>query len=432
MEEPKKELIVFKVSEWELAVAENAPVILDKVTRAEAALSVLDVEIKSAEEDEAVEAMLFKANKTYAFVADLADAIKRPIQEKIIDKINDTLKRIDPKKGSGSIYQKVKLRRDAWLVELSRQNKLKEAGIEKKRTVDLEIARIKTEMKKSLHLGIEKRVANGEEKIAEIFGTITLENIDEAPDYFSFKPLLKEEIFLSFLDVPYNKQLVTVEEYADLKARAAAFFDYKKVNVEYVAEVEPILVKWKSKIPARKIELQQIAKASSEEADQLIKDAADREAREAKERQDNLTAATSEIEKSATIEVNKAALDGEFEAQVQSQGIEAPGQSRKTYRYRFAEEDLIFKYPARMVEIISAAMMHVVLELPSKGENALYLGPCKRSRAGMPERDDQGLVYLEAIDYWLKLLAKVDPRPDIPGLKLEEILTSVATKKKAE
>lgn len=432
MEETKKEesLIVLNDSELEKTIATNGPLILDKTNKATAALSAIQA-ITNDEEDAFANALLSKVKTTFNVVEALTFDITKPLNG-MIDRINAYKQLIDNKKGSGNDYERVKLLRDAYATAKVTKAKEDDKKIEAKKIKDQEIVRVKAEIIHSVELGIAQKTATAETALASMFSKITLENIDGVGGKLdAIKPALLEDWFRGLLNVEYRPMILPSEEMDAIKEAAFLKFDFTRCNDIYVENCKTLISVWRDKLPAKKTELEKIAKANETERQRLLDVAEENRRREESERQRNLTAKVSEIDKKATGDKNKGLLDSEFQAQVETQSVDRADGTRTNYRYRFAEEDSLIKSPMQVIEIMSKVMLHVMTEIPENGKTAPYLGIYERTKMGMPKKDENGKeVYLDAFDYWLKLLAKIKPMPEIPGLRIEESVSSVVTKNK--
>jgi len=389
-------------------VTKNKPIIAEKVSKAIEALSrIQKIDDDDEAQDKLANDILAKCNATLPIVEGLRKEYTSIVDDwkKFEMQLETNLKKE---------MDRVRALRNERANRLAEQTRAKNAEIEKKRLKDIEIAKIKADMALSVELGISQRIIKGEEAIADMFNKLTLENFDEAVKKFDFKPALKEDFFRGLLKVTYNKDLVSEQEFEQIDEKAFIHFDFNKCNKAYIDAVLKVIGSWKVKLPARRIELEKIAKASGEEAERLRKQAEDRAKSDAKQREDAAKANELATAQKAQETKANAALDAEFSAQVATQSIETQHGTRGAISYRL-KEDL---KPMQIVEIMGRSMVSVLSD-PS------FKGIFKRDKAGMPKRDARGQAeYIDAVQCWLDLLVKVKPSPDIEGLiKTEDVIT---------
>lgn len=392
-------------------VAKNRPVIQDKITKAIAACQLIQV-IETDEQDTIANNTLVKCNATLPVVEGL-----RKEYTSIIDewKKGEMVLEASLKKE----MDRIKALRNERASKKAAEDRERAQVVEQQKRKAIEIARIKKEQVLAVQLGIMNRITEGGTKIAELFNKATLETIDAIGKQLDgIKPKLKEDMFRGFLAVDYDQTLVPYDEFKDICEAAAEHFDYPKCDKEYQTAVLAIVADWKAKLPAKRKELESIAKGG-QEAERLKKIATDRANYEAQERLKEAKANQEALEAKAKEEEQNAALDAEFKGQLQLQDITPMEGVRGVISYRLAIEDK----PIKIVEAMSRVILNVLANPDFKG---IY----KRDKTGIPKRDERGQAeYLDCIQDWLNLLAKIKPSPEFEGVVKVEDVTTVAKAK---
>jgi len=387
-------------------VAKNKPVIQEKIEKAIAACQLIQT-IETDEQDATANNILVKCNATLPVVEGL---------RKEYTSIIDEWKKSEMALESNLKKEMDRLRglRNERANRLAAANREKQAEIEKQKKHDIEVARIKSEQVLAVQLGIANKITTGEAAIALLFNNLTLANFDIESKKLDFTPKLKEDIFRGFIAVDYDSTIVPYEEFKAICDKAYAHFDYAKCDKEYCAAVEMVLKSWKAKLPAKKAELERIAKAGTEEAARLKKQAEDRANSEAAQRTREADEQKAALEKKAQEDKQNAALDAEFKGQIAIQEIAPLDGVRGVISYRLAVDDK----PVKIVETMGRVMLHVLAD-PS------FKGVFKRDKSGLPKRNAKGEAeYIDAVQDWLDLLAKIKPSPEFDGIvKMEDVST---------
>lgn len=397
-------------------VAKNKPLIKEKIEKAIAALTLIQV-IDTDEQDTIANNTLAKCNATLPVVEGL-----RKEYTSIID---------DWKKAEMSLEASLKkemdrvraLRNDRANRE-AKANQERQAEIDRKRIRDIEVARIKSAQVLAVELGIANRIAAGENKIAEMFNGATLETVDRLGAALDgIKPLLKEDVFRGFVAVDYNQEIVPYDEFKTICEAAAVHFDYAKCNTEYVKAVTAIIVKWKALIPERKAVLETMAKSSKEEAERIRIEAERRAQSEATQRAKAIKEQEEAANKKAQEQSANAALDAEFKAQIAAQETAPQEGVRSVVSYRLKDEATLEAKPIKIVEILGRAMVNVLADPGFKG---IF----KRDKNGIVKRNDKGEgEYIDQVQGWLDLVAKIKPAPEFEGVVKVVDVTTVAKAK---
>jgi hypothetical protein len=387
-------------------IAKNDPIIDEKIEKAIKACQLYQVN-ETDEQDLAINNILVKCNATLPVVEGLRKEYTSPLDEW---KSSKMLREKDLKKE----MDRLKALRNERASKKAAEDRERAQAIETAKKHDIEVARIKKEQVLAVQLGIANRISQGTEAIAKMFNNATIETLPAiAKQLDGLKPTLKEDLFRGFLAVDYDNALVPYDEFKTICEAAAKHFDYTKCDKEYQAAVMVTVNEWKAKLPARKKELEAIAKGGAE-SERLAKIAKDKAEYEAQERLKESEAAMIALEAKAKEEEQNAALDAEFKGQLQLQDIAPQEGVRGVISYRLSIEDK----PVKVVEALSRVMLHVLADPAFKG---IY----KRDKAGIPKRDDRGQAeYIDAIQDWLNMLAKVKPSPEFDGVvKIADVLT---------
>lgn len=377
------------------------------------------ISVQTEEEDQLANNYLAKANTTLSGIK-----TRRLASTKILDDAKAWA--MGPEKELAAEMERIRALRDERARKMQAEAEAKRKEIERQKAKEMHVGQVKAAMKQSVELGVAKRLQELEASISKAFDACTLEGVDTLAKRLKIKPSLKEEFFDGLLSVSFDSSLMTVEEFVDLKARAKAYFSFEKVNGEYIAMAEEIIEKWTKLIPAKRKELETLAKAQGEEAEKLKAKIEERRRAEEERRKEELAAQEAEIKRRAAEEEAEASLNAEFNAQVQAQEIETAGMpsgTRKVKRFRLdpaTERDFVK---------LSTVIGKIVLNVLSEKEND---GIFKRTRDKAIKLDADGRPeYVEGVQYWLDQIAKVPYMTEktIPGLILEEKVSTVAKAK---
>lgn len=391
-------------------IAKNDPIIDEKISKAIAACKLIQI-IETDEQDTIANNTLVKCNATFPIIQGLRKEYTSPLDdwkarkmigEKELQKEMDRLKALRNERASRKATS-------------DREDKAK---IEAAKNKAIEVSRIKNEQVLAVQLGIANRMTQGEIAIAKIFNGLTIENFEIESKKLNFTPKLKEEIFRGFIAVDYNPDLVPYEEFKAICDAAYAHFDYDKCDKEYCAAVNEVLKTWRAKLPAKKAELEKIALGGAEAA-RLKQFAQDKADYEAAERLKEAETVRFGLESKAKEQQQNEALDAEFTGQIALQDITMQDGVRGVVSYRLAKEDS----PIKIVEAMSRVILQVLADPAFKGIH-------KRDKAGIPKRNEKGEAeYIDAIQSWLDLLAKVKPAPEFEGvIKIEDVKTVAKAK----
>lgn len=393
-------------------VRTNKPIIKDSLDKAIAVAKTI-LKVETEQDDEMANNFLAKGNVTIT---------KCTALRKEYTGILDAWKKgeMELEKDLTAEMDRIRALRNARATRLADENNKKRAEIEKQKSKDKEIARIKAEMVAAVDLGVATRINQGEQAIAKMFAEMTLENYEATVKKLDFKPQLKEELFRGFIAVDYDQNIIPYEEFKAIVDAAYKHFDYDRSNKAYVAAVLKVVTTWKAKLPAKRAELEAIAKANGEQAERLRKEAQEKANKAAQDLRESMEVKEDAIKKKAQGLQSEAVLNAEFEGQIALQQIQDQTGTRGVISFRLANEDKIMSTPVKLVEVMGRIMINVLADPEFKG---IF----KRQTGGFPKRDEKGnAVYIDAIQEWLDLLAKVKPVADFDGVIMTEDQTTIA------
>lgn len=386
-------------------VLKNKPLIKEKIQKAIDAGKLI-TEITTDEQDEYANNWLAKCNKTLPLAEGLRKEYTGLLDEWKKSEMAD-------ENALKMLMEQVRIKRNDRANKIAQANREKQKAIDDQKKKDLEIARIKSEQVIAVELGTATRISQGEGTLQDWVNSMTLETFDAIKAKLNFQPKLKEEIFRGFLAVEYDNTLVSYDEFKEICEKAFIHFNFPKCEKAYIDAVIKVRDRIIASLPARKAELQALAKASGEEKAKLEKEAHEKASKLTQERSEALATQQASIHKNAAETLSNDILDSGFKAQLQLQELTAQEGIRGVISYRLSSEQ-----PMKIVEAISRAMINIFSDPAFKG---IY----KRDKAGIPKRNDKGeSEYIDAIQDWLDLLAKVKPAPEFDGvIKTEDVAT---------
>lgn len=387
-----------KLEEVKSNFATSVSIMQDKVSKALAALSKVD-KIDSDEQDEFANKLLQKVRATYNVVSSMRKEITDPLDQ-IKSDLMEYEKKIDTKKNSDSEYYRVKLLRDQYASKKAEEARKRQEEIERKKRAQQEETRIKGEMKISVETGVFNLIKDGTNMLSKMLQNVTLETYDETIKKLKYKPTLKAETFEKWLDVHYDKSLLSAERFQEIKSKAIEHFNFDNVAETYQKEATQLLNRYRDEyLPEKRKKLEDLQKLNEEQrakAEQLAKEQEEEfinsQKRELEDQQHE------KIEQ-ARDEASEELLSAEFEAQIQTQSIEQQSGVRRKISMRLNAE--AERKPAFAIEAIAKLMTHILSHPDCKG---LY----KRDSQGFPKMDEKGKPeYVDGIAYWLKEAARL-------------------------
>lgn len=245
------------------------------------------------------------------------------------------------------------------------------------------------------------------------FKKATLENFDKhAEVYRQMKPNLKIEEYAKCFEVPYNKDLFTISEFADIITSIKQVETYEKWNEEVVKFATPVVNAWRAKIPELKENLIKLKNAADEterarlQAEQQKK--ADEDAarlREGIEQQHNAQAAQ------ITDRAELSKLNNSFVEQATTYDAGDIGPTKLVLK--FVDKKTSYK---ALSTIIYQCMSHP--KFP--GFEKKVKGEIVKDAQGNPE-------YIEGVQFWIDFFLK-NCDADIPDTRVFEVAKTIIRK----
>lgn len=395
-------------------IGESVQSIIDKTGRASAALSAIKV-IKTDEQDEDAKKLLVKVRNTFQSVQAMRKEITDPL-DSIKSELIEFEKKISTAKASDSEYQRVKKLRDQYASYKEEQARKEQARIQREKDIRIHEAEIKSSMQLAVEEEAAKLLEMGMNHLNGILLKLTVDNFELEMAKLNYKPTLKHEVFLGWLDVDYNKDLISNEQFDAIKQAAAEHFDFDKVASTYSDSAVSLLNEFKNVTAKERltklVEIEELRKVNEHKAAEAEKKAEEHEKlrreeeKRIHERQKEL--ALEKVKESRAEEM----LDAEFESQVQIQQIESQKGVRRKISYAIDPE--FEKNKVKVIDVMMKVITHVMASTDFKGIH-------KRDSSGFPKLDDKGNAqYVDGIDYWLKEMSKLKIDADhlgINGLK---------------
>lgn len=408
----------------EMQKIENAPARLndwnERASKAIAALSTIQ-KIESDEEDAAAEAMLARVRATYELIFEERKGITAHLDElKKLLMVPEKTISTDPKV-TESEYNRVRNLRNQWAQDKLDKQRAEEEKIKKETAARNEITRLKTVIETNVHDGIITAIANVDSGIADWMNTITLDVYEEKIKRFNIKPQLKKELFDSWLNVVYDTAALSADDFTRFMDQVKAQMTYEKVNEEYVKGVEPIIEAHKQKLPALKLQLEEIEQAKKENAAKAAElEEAKRKAEEEdkKRREDELQKQREEhaaaVEEKAKLEKANTLFDSQVAQQ--NAAVDLTGtRIKKIATITGPETDTV---------IIFSKMLYNLFNSPD------FVGAIKiDKKTGERKYDDDGRpVYQDWAEQLLDIYANTCDLP-IEGLTIKEKVGTTARAK---
>lgn len=395
----------------------NVQLMEEKTDKAMTALSGIKT-VNSDEEDEIASHLLGRVRPTFEAVQKMRKEITDPM-DSIKSQLMEFEKKISTAKGSGSEYARVKQLRDAYANKKAAEAREEQNRIQRQKDIKIEEANIKSQLVKSIELGVFDLIKEGEVGLTKFVAGMTLENFDEQLGKLNYKPKLKPDAYSKLMQVTYNKELISVDAYNAILKGLGENFQYDNVNAAYSEQAILVLERFKNEvIPLRKVELKERAKSS--EVEQKIKAEQDQKDLDAKleEVEQSYESEKKDVAEKADDAAAEVMIDAEFEAQVSTQTIEEQKGIRKNIVYSI-NEDIINK-PAAVIDVLIKVMTNVMVD-------AKFKGVIKRDNQKFPILGSDGKIqFVDGVAFWLKELSKLKIDINIDNLnKTEEVSTIV-------
>lgn len=377
--------------------------------------------VDTAEEDDFANKLLVKLRNTVSTV----EAKRKSITSVVRDWLSDF---ITPE-------NKLKLEIGR-IVELrdSRADRIKKEADAAQAQINADLARknYRVDRKKAIQQSIldnvGQRVFDLQTSIEKAVGVMTIETaaaIETKLKGIKFK--LKEDYYLTLLDIGYDTKLMTQAEYDDLLKGAKGYFTYESVDENYRQTCTEVRDKWVASLPGKIEELKRLAKGG-EEAKRLQSEI---DARNKKEREEFDRAALQRREadqKAAAQAAEAEKTRNDFEAQARTQALDgsAPKGTRTIGFYQIDE-------PENLVKVAAIIQKIILFQIP---ENADDLKNGRKKKDVVVERyadgtvkhdpKTDGPVYTAGVQFFLDMLASMPYQPDIPGLTHKQRLATTA------
>jgi hypothetical protein len=419
--EAKPSTALDKILSLSEIVKTNRPVIDDKVTRMKAALSAVKA-VGDPKTDQYANDLLVKVAKGVTDIETLRKAYTGPINDWLKDQIigeNEVKAELDRVRGLRNAYAK----------KQADERKKEQDEIDKKKRFTEAEAVVKSRMKMSLETGITKKIADLEAYLADVFNKATLENVAAIkPMLEKIKFGLKEDYYTGLLDVTYSDTVLTEDDFKALKKRALDYWKFEDKNKVYVEAANETRAAWIAKLPARKKELEEIAKGG-EKAAKIKADAEHRATQEAELRKREQEEQAKKIALQGQSIAQEGTINAEFNAQVAAQSIAAPASGTRTKKLYLIDATIEGEV-TKVVKVLASLMLNVLTEPNPKLEGKMTIW--KRDKSGQVIfREDGVPEYIEGVQYWLDEAAKIKRPIQIEGLYQTDSV-SVAAKSKGK
>ncbi len=406
----------------------NWPEMTKKSVACSAALSKVQ-SIESDEEDQAAEKLLVKSRATYVLINKMRaettsefDSIKSIMMEP-----EKKISILPGEKDSG--FNRVKALRDGWANKKLAKQRAEAAEALRLENETLELTRLKGEFELTFFNNVADYLATMETNISTYFSKLVLTDADGKPKWdemikkFSVTPAIKVETFEKWFELPFDKNKLTQEKYDEFVDQIKAVFTYDAINGTYVEQAQPKIDAWKAKLPAKKIELEEMEALKLKDAKAaalLLKKqqaAADKETKK--------ITAQAEAEKAEKAkEVQTAQRNETLGAQFETLKVT---QNQEEISGKIKRLPIINSPIENIVEVFSMALYHCFIHPDFEG----YLKKDKATGEPLPA-DENGMPQYAA--WALPILKFVAEKTDvqIKGIEFKEIISTSQRTKKGE
>jgi hypothetical protein len=412
----QKELLPIKLEPILVQIQERAPRMAAGRDKAVAALQAhLDTNPQTTEEkkqwSEKANSLLVAVRNTYNQIY----ALRKEVTDQT-DKIKDFLmtfeKDID-QNAKDNLVVSMRSRIGAYNQEILDANKKAAEEAARQKEKENHKVEISVRIKKNLADMVIARLQKVHKGSNEYFSNVTLEEFDaKATQFKKFKPILKQEDYISCFATEYNRNLLTEEEYKALMEKLSTEEPYEKWNEEVMKVVVPVLNEYIASIPDIKQKLIALSNAKSEEDRARIESEQKQKAEEEENRRQEEIRKKQE-EQEAEIR-RKAELDkmgNEFVEQIVTQQLEEAGPVKLILRFK---EDKPVK---ALAEIMYHCFMH-----------PKFPGIQKMNKQKQPMFDEHNFpVYVDGADWWISFFVK-NCSVDIEGVEIKEVSKVIVRK----
>lgn len=275
--------------------------------------------------------------------------------------------------------------------------KFKQDQLEAKKRVEAEAAKkkqrsdhfvdIEATIKKNLTEMVVRVANETEEKSAQFFSKLTLENFDtESGRYLKMKPNLKQADYDDCFNVSIRRDLYTEAEAADIIKSFKEALPMAEWNNQMIELATPIVNAWRAKIPDLRAGLVALQAASAEERVRLEAEQKRKAEEEAERRKKELDAQASAAQANIASQAQLGKLENSFVEQATVQQAGEDGPTKLVLKFSDPKTT-----PKALMEIIYHCMAH-----PKFG------GIQKKDRSGKLQFDEQNRpIYIDEIQKWI-------------------------------
>lgn len=330
--------------------------------------------------DKECNAYLVKVKRTL----ELMNERRKPITQ-LFDQIKkhftEEESKLDPKRSE--VYLRVQKYRDMYAKAKAEEREKKEAEARRKLEAAKERTSVIEQMSYQLSRDFYRYMDRVFDRIAQIFDSVTLENyFDRATELSGISKEYPRKEFDSFTH-DLRAVYLSREELEQVRSEVLSDETFKKFADEFSKGVEDLKQDYLEKLPSKKQELEEIAKAEKEDAEkaeQLKKQAEKRQAEERERAQKE----TAEREKAAKEEAARKKAESDmtslFDATKDMAVAEQGGQVRKSLLINI-------KHPAAFVQIFQVWFEEEGTKLPVDKLEKKTLGQMKRFCEGLASKD---------------------------------------------
>lgn len=325
---------------------------------------------------------------------------------------------IDPK-DSDADYTRVKGLLNEYQNKKIREAEEKREAAEKKQKRENALVELRAAIEKNVAIKVQEYANKINGDIADFIGKTTLENFDTREKQFNLTPTLKPEVWASFFEVDYDKELLNAEDHkAIVDELSAEALTYEAINAKYVSLTKPTIEKAKADLPELKQKLENIARLEQQDKEAAQRAADELKEQQLKEKQEAERKAETErlaAEKLAAQKEGESKLDNEFEKNkvIASTVVKKNNSVTKSYAFVNCE-------PEELIKVVSE-LMFVCFNHPK------FKGHIKTDKNGVPQYKtlEDGItqrpVYEEWLEVFLKFYADKIEHKTVNGITIKEV-----------
>lgn len=294
-------------------------------------LSRIEVEGMSDELDQEANAYLVKVRKT----GELINKERKPITQ-LLDHIKKSFTSLEAElspKTAGGIYSQVQQHRDQYAQKKLEEQRRREEQAQRKKAIEDEKVKVRTEIESRFANYFIDYLSTKEEELQMLFNIITLEEFEDFKK--SIKGFPEEYPHSHVKEFDYIVTTIYLEEEEIKKiANEVVLGKLTQYRADFQKSISELKREIWDQLPAKKIELEAIAKAEKEdkeEAERLRKEQQERERKE-KERLAKETQERKEREQQEAKAREEAdSMNNLFNAEAEAQGDGSSAQVRSGY-----------------------------------------------------------------------------------------------------